>query len=197
MNPTRAPGTSESTASSMPTAGAEDRADGDLLARDAPGGRVLERRLDLDLFVREVLRRLVGEEERQLVHELAEHLRRRRDVAKQPELVLDQRMRNYGRPGRSRQLGGRHSSPRAPPRAERWKRTQARIQGTRSSSAALRPASATRSAPGSQRLAHDLARPRESRPRRTRASSSRASRRGSPMPRSAAARRMARCCGWR
>ena len=40
--------------------GAQDRADGDLLARDPPRGHVLERRLDLDLLVGEVLRRLVG-----------------------------------------------------------------------------------------------------------------------------------------
>ena len=53
----------------------------------------LERRLDLDLLVGEVLRRLVREQQRQLVDELAELLRRRRDVAQQPELVLDERVR--------------------------------------------------------------------------------------------------------
>ena len=74
----------------------QDRADGDLLARDPSGGRVLERRLDLDRLVGEALRRLVGEEQRELVDELAEHLRRRRDVAQQAELVLDERMRDLG-----------------------------------------------------------------------------------------------------
>ena len=75
---------------------AQDRADGDLLARDPPRGHPLERRLDLDLLVGEVLRRLVGEQERQLVDELAEHLRRRRHVAQQAELVLDERVRDLG-----------------------------------------------------------------------------------------------------
>ena len=56
---------------------------------------VLERGLDLDLLVGEVLRRLVRQEQRQLVDELAEHLRRRRDVPQQPELVLDERMRHF------------------------------------------------------------------------------------------------------
>ena len=39
-----------------------------------------------------VLRRLVREEQRQLVDELPEHLRRRGDVAQQAELVLDERV---------------------------------------------------------------------------------------------------------
>ncbi len=75
-----------------PHPGAEDRAHRDLLARDPSRGRVLERGLDLDLLVREVLRRLVREEQRQLVHELPEHLRRRGDVAQEAELVLDERV---------------------------------------------------------------------------------------------------------
>ena len=75
-----------------PHPGAQDRADRDLLARDPPRGRALERRLDLDLLVGQVLRRLVREEERELVHELPEHLRRRRDVPEQAELVLHERM---------------------------------------------------------------------------------------------------------
>src|SRR5919106_123816 len=89
--------------------GAQDRADGDLLPGDPAGGHVLERRLDLDLLVRQVLRRLVDEEQRQLVHELPEHLRRRRDVAQEPELVLDERMRDLGDlSGRGRvQIGAR------------------------------------------------------------------------------------------
>ena len=42
-----------------------------------------------------ILRRLVREEQRQLVHELAEHLRRRRDVAEETQLVLYQRMVDF------------------------------------------------------------------------------------------------------
>ena len=64
-----------------PDSRTQDRADGDLLAGDAAPGSPLERRLDLDLLVREILRGLVREEQRELVHELSEHLRRRRDVA--------------------------------------------------------------------------------------------------------------------
>ena len=66
----------------------------DLLARDARDERALERRLDLDLLAREVLRRLVGEEQRHFLDELAEVHRRRRAVAQVRELVLDQRMRD-------------------------------------------------------------------------------------------------------
>jgi hypothetical protein len=75
---------------------AQDRAHRDLLARDAARRGHLERRLDLDLLVREVLGGLVGEEQRELVHELAEHLRGRRHVPQQPELVLNQRMSHFG-----------------------------------------------------------------------------------------------------
>ena len=71
-----------------PHPGAQDRADGDLLARDALGSRALERRLDLDLLDPHLLGRLVGEEQRQLVHEPAEHRRCRGCVAAgTPELV--------------------------------------------------------------------------------------------------------------
>src|SRR3990172_2006347 len=69
MNPTRAPGTSDSTPSSMPTP---------------------------PLLVGEVFRCLVGEGQGRLVPELPEHLRRRRDVPQEPELVLDERMRDDG-----------------------------------------------------------------------------------------------------
>ena len=58
--------------------------------------RLLERRLDLDLLVGEALRRLVRQEQRQLVDELPEHLRRRRHVAQQPELVPDERVLHLG-----------------------------------------------------------------------------------------------------
>ena len=60
-----------------PHPGAEHRADGDLFPGDALHGRPLERRLDLDVLGREVLRRLVGQEQRDLVRDLAEVHRRR------------------------------------------------------------------------------------------------------------------------
>src|SRR5205823_2742286 len=75
-----------------PDAGAQDRTDGDLLAGDPSRGRALHGRLDLDLLVREILRRLVGQKERELVDELPELLGRRRDVAQEAELVLDERV---------------------------------------------------------------------------------------------------------
>ena len=74
-----------------PDAGAQDRADGDLLAGDALGARPLERRLDVDLLEVHVLRRLVGQEQRQLVDEPAEHLGVGVHVPQQPELVPDER----------------------------------------------------------------------------------------------------------
>ena len=58
--------------------------------------RRLERRLDLDLLDREVLGGLVGEEERDLLHELPEHLRGRLGVAEEAELVLDERVVDDG-----------------------------------------------------------------------------------------------------
>ena len=70
----------------------EDRADRHLLARDPVGLRPLERGLDLDLLDSHLLRRLVGEQERQLVDEPAEHLGVGVDVAEQAELVPDERV---------------------------------------------------------------------------------------------------------
>ena len=92
MKPTRAPGISESTPSSIPTPARRIGQTATFLPRDPPRAHPLERRLDLDLLVGERLRRLVGEEERQLVDELTEHLRRRRDVAQEAELVPNERM---------------------------------------------------------------------------------------------------------
>jgi hypothetical protein len=54
--------------------------------------RPLERRLDLHVLRGHVLRGLVGEEERELVDELAEDLRRRVAVTQEAQLVLDERM---------------------------------------------------------------------------------------------------------
>jgi hypothetical protein len=77
-----------------PEAGAQDRADGDLLPCDPLHLGALERRLDLVGLGREVLRRLVGEQQRQLVGELAEVDGRRVLVAQVRELVLDERVRH-------------------------------------------------------------------------------------------------------
>ena len=76
--------------------GAQHRADGDLLAGDALRGHALERRLDLDALGGHLLRRLVGEEQRDLVDELAEVDGRRRGVAQVRELVLDERVVDDG-----------------------------------------------------------------------------------------------------
>jgi small subunit ribosomal protein S1 len=54
-----------------------------------------ERRLDLDVLARQVLRRLVGEEQRHLLDELAEVDGRRVLVAQVGELVLHQRVQNF------------------------------------------------------------------------------------------------------
>jgi hypothetical protein len=78
-----------------PHPGAQHRADGDLLAGDARYRRPLERRLDLRRLGRHVLRRLVREEERDLVRELAEVDRRRLLVAEVAELVLDERVLDH------------------------------------------------------------------------------------------------------
>ena len=75
---------------------AQHRADRHLLAGDALRGHRLERRLDLVVLGREVLRRLVREEQRDLVRELAEVDGRRLLVAQVAELVLDERMLDDG-----------------------------------------------------------------------------------------------------
>ena len=79
-----------------PEAGAEDRADRDLLSGDARERRALERRLDLDVLRRQVLRRLVGEEQRHFLDELAEVDRRGVLVSQVRELVLDERVPDLG-----------------------------------------------------------------------------------------------------
>jgi hypothetical protein len=76
----------------------QHRADGDLLAGDARRVHPLERRLDLDVLDREVLRRLVRQQERDLLDELAEVDRRRVLVPQVRELVLDERVRDVGQP---------------------------------------------------------------------------------------------------
>ncbi len=71
-------------------AGPKDRADRNLFAGDPLHGRPLEWSGDLHLLRGEVLRRLVGEEKGQLVHELAEELGWRLDVSQHSQLVLDE-----------------------------------------------------------------------------------------------------------
>ena len=99
-----------------PDAGAEDRADGDLLPGDPLRLHRLERGLDLDGLGREVLRRLVGEEQRDLVDELAEVDGRRVLVAQVGELVLDERVVTTVSRGLTSCLVGR---PAAEARVER------------------------------------------------------------------------------
>jgi hypothetical protein len=67
-------------------------AHGDLLAGDALRRHRLERRLDLVVLGGKLLRRLVREQERDLVRELAEVDGRRLLVPQVAELVLDERM---------------------------------------------------------------------------------------------------------
>src|SRR5262249_12569920 len=73
----------------------EDRADGDLFARDTRHRRHLERRVDVDVLGREVLRRLVGEEQRHFLDELPEVDGRRVLVPQVRELVLDERVADF------------------------------------------------------------------------------------------------------
>ena len=75
-----------------PEPGAEDRADGDLLAGDARERAQLERRLDVDVLGRQILRRLVGEEQGDLLDQAPEVHGRRVLVAQVRELVLDERV---------------------------------------------------------------------------------------------------------
>ena len=75
-----------------PHPGAQHRTDRDLLAVDPLRGHPLERRLDLPRLGLHVLRRLVGQEERDLVRELAEEDGRGLPVAQVRELVLDERV---------------------------------------------------------------------------------------------------------
>ena len=92
MKPTRAPEISESTPSSIPTPARRIGQTATFFPEMRSHLGPLVRRLHLDDLGRELLRRLVGQQERQLVDELAEHLRRRRLVAQQAELVPDERV---------------------------------------------------------------------------------------------------------
>ena len=77
---------------------AQHGADGDLLAGDPLGLHRLERSLDLDRLGGKVLRRLVGEEQRELVDELAEVDGRSVLVSKIGQLVLDERVQHHRKP---------------------------------------------------------------------------------------------------
>ena len=90
---------------------AQHRADGDLLARDPLRRHLLERRLDLVRLRRHVLRRLVREQQRQLVHELAEVDGRRLLVPQVAELVLDERVRDDGEAAASRSCRNHYAPP--------------------------------------------------------------------------------------
>ena len=102
MKPTRAPGNSESTPSSMPIPARRIGQTATFFPEIRRAAVASSGVSIIDALVREILRRLVGEQERELVDELPEHLRRRRHVAKQAELVRDERMLDLGDAGRSR-----------------------------------------------------------------------------------------------
>jgi hypothetical protein len=90
-----------------PDTGAQDRTDRDLLTRDPLRGHPLERRLHLVVLGRQVLRRLVGQEQRDLLRQLAEVNGRRRLLAQVAQLVLDERMRDDRQPLRLDRLVAR------------------------------------------------------------------------------------------
>jgi len=75
-----------------PDPSAQNRAHGHLLATDPREHPALQRGLDVDVFSRQVLRRLVGQEQRDLVDELAEVDGRCVLVPQVRELVLDERV---------------------------------------------------------------------------------------------------------
>jgi hypothetical protein len=86
--------------------GPEDRDERELLTGDPLADGSLERRLDSDILEREVGRRLVGHQHRDLVDELLEDLRRRAAIAENRDLVLDERMADERQSGKRR--GSRH-----------------------------------------------------------------------------------------
>ena len=92
MKPTRALEISESTPSSIPTPARRIGQTATFLPLIRGNSPVLERRLDVDVLGRQVLRRLVGQEQRDLVDELAEVDGRRVLVPQVRELVLDERV---------------------------------------------------------------------------------------------------------
>ena len=92
MKPTRAPEISVSTPSSIPSPARRIGQTATFLP-EMRGERLhLERRLDVDVLGRQVLRRLVGEEQRHLLDELAEVHGRRVFVPQVRQLVLDERV---------------------------------------------------------------------------------------------------------
>src|SRR5439155_25126803 len=90
----------------------QDRTHGDLLAADAREATNLERGLNLDVLRRQVLRRLVRQQQRDLVHQLAEVDRRRVPVAQVRQLVLDERVLDLDDDAGAG-LGHRHWASRA------------------------------------------------------------------------------------
>ena len=75
-----------------PESGAQDRHERQFLSRDALADGLLERRFNRNRLEREIGRRLVGHQHRDLVDQLLEDLRRRALIAEQRHLVLHQRM---------------------------------------------------------------------------------------------------------
>src|SRR6266516_1669425 len=94
-----------------PQAGAQDGDQGELLARHLHAAGALERRIDFDGFEGQVLGDLVGHEHRDLAGELLEVLGGGALVAQQRELVLDQRVGQYGEVGEVRVRHGAEPTP--------------------------------------------------------------------------------------
>ena len=87
---------------------AQNRDERQLLPADAATHGPLERRVDDRLLEREVARRLVRHEHRDLVDQLLEDLRRSFAIAQNAQLVLDERMRNEAQ--RRERGGGVHGA---------------------------------------------------------------------------------------
>ena len=87
---------------------AQDGNERELLAAHALCGHVLERRVDADRLQRQVARRLVRHQHRDLVDELLEDLRRRPPVAQYAKLMLYERVADDRQSGKCR--GGGHAA---------------------------------------------------------------------------------------
>ena len=93
MWPTRADGSSCSTASSIPRPGSQHRHHDDV-ARHAPPFGLLQRRLNDGALGRQIAQRLGDQQHADAIGDLAEVFRLGVDVAKLAERVVNQRMWN-------------------------------------------------------------------------------------------------------
>ena len=197
MKPTRAPGISDSTPSSIPTPA---RRIGQIATFLPEMRRAVVCSSGVSISTSSSARSFVASYVRSSVSsfdELPEHLRRRRHVAQEAELVLDERVAHLGdaaRRGRGDERSRTGLSLLAVGEVRRVA-AEAGIERALSHSASLRAAERAEVGAVRERLDDDARRPRGSRPRRSRASSRPACRRGRPRRPSAAARRTGRCCG--